>query len=134
MTRNPGAVQRWLLAQPERAAITRQCEIMAGIESEGRTRKDTDKTRSKRDEEDVCRIISAIDGWVNPFEDKENNLFSLNSGIVASEDIKKSLLTANNVGEKAFLSFTTDRVLNSKIDFFSPVKALKLKTFSDQLK
>ena len=32
ITLNRGAVQRWILAQPERADITRQCELMSDSE------------------------------------------------------------------------------------------------------
>lgn len=35
-TLNRGAVHRWIMAQAERGAISRQCQIMAGLISDGR--------------------------------------------------------------------------------------------------
>ncbi|KAJ4942764.1 hypothetical protein JOQ06_005278, partial [Pogonophryne albipinna] len=49
ITQNRSAVYRWILSQHERAAIARQCESMAGISPELRTRKDLDKTRISAD-------------------------------------------------------------------------------------
>lgn len=40
-----GAVQRWILSQPEKAAITSVTESMAGLSSEFRTHKEGDLPR-----------------------------------------------------------------------------------------
>ena len=36
LTQNRGAVDRWILAQADRSAITRKCQLMAGVAEEQR--------------------------------------------------------------------------------------------------
>ncbi|KAJ8034972.1 hypothetical protein HOLleu_22028 [Holothuria leucospilota] len=48
-TLNRGAVHRWILSSHERAAITKECHVMAGKFAQSR-KKDLDRTRSCKDE------------------------------------------------------------------------------------
>ena len=43
LTPKKGAVNRWLLSHHQRAAIMKECKLMAGKDQEGRARKDLDK-------------------------------------------------------------------------------------------
>ncbi len=36
LTQNRAAINRWILAQPDRSAITRKCELMEGVAEEQR--------------------------------------------------------------------------------------------------
>lgn len=96
-----GAVRRWLLAQPDRAAISQKCQEMASISSNTRTPKSLDKTRKEADEQSVQNILSTIDSMINPFTHDSEELVSLSSGLVASTDVKSDLLKAENRGEEA---------------------------------
>lgn len=51
-----------------------------------------------------------------------------------SEEIQKDLLTALEKGGKAVKEFMDQRLLSRSVDIFSPIKAQKLKTFSDKSK
>lgn len=133
-TLNRGAVQRWILAQPERSAITRQCELMAGIQGDDRIHKSLDESRMLKDERDVSSIISTINGMINPFDCSHDELVSLSSGVVASDKVKADLLEARDKGEKAVSEFMIERLVGSEKDIFSPLKALRLKTFETQAK
>lgn len=125
---------RWILSQHERAAIARQCEAMAGKSPEMRKRKDLDSTRIQADEKAVTRVISTIDSMLNPFDTHQDGIVCLSSGTVAAEEIKKDLLAAQGKGEKAVKEFIDQRLLSRSVDIFAPIKAQKLKTFSDQAK
>ena len=96
-----GAVRRWLLAQPDRAAISQNCQEMASISSSTRMAKSLDKTRKEADEQSVQNILSTIDSMINPFTHDSEDLVSLSSGLVASTDVKSDLLKAENRGEEA---------------------------------
>ena len=96
-----GAVRRWLLAQPDRAAISQKCQEMASISTNTRTPKSPDKTRKEADEQSVQNILSTIDSMINPFTHDSEELVSLSSGLVASNDVKSDLLKAENRGEEA---------------------------------
>ena len=49
-TLKKGAVQRWIIAQPERVALTNQLKEMAGKGDEARDYKDISRTRAMQDE------------------------------------------------------------------------------------
>lgn len=36
LTKNRGAINRWILAQADRSAVTRKCQLMAGVAEEQR--------------------------------------------------------------------------------------------------
>ena len=85
--------------------------------------------RAIRDEKQVQDMINTIQSFINPWASDETRLISLVSGVIASPDVEESLLSAGSSGEAAYLDFQNDRLLSSKVDFFSPIKANKLKTF-----
>ncbi len=59
-TQNKAAVHRWILSQPARALITKECKSMAGQTQEARIRRELDKSRITRDEQDVQNVLSTI--------------------------------------------------------------------------
>ncbi|XP_061915901.1 uncharacterized protein LOC133658193 [Entelurus aequoreus] len=95
---------------------------------------DLDRSRIHADEEAVTRISSTIDSMLNPFDLHQDGIVCLSSGTVASEGVKKDLLAAPERGEEAVKVFIDQRLLTKSVDIFAPIKAQKLKTFSDQAK
>lgn len=133
ITLNRGAVQRWILSHPERSAITRQCEMMAGMQHEERGHKELDATRIAKDNAAVLSLVSAVESMINPFLPRED-LVCISSGVVATKSVRDDIQSACDKGEAALKNFIQDRVQSSKTDFFSPIKSLKLTTFGDQMK
>lgn len=133
ITRNKGAVNRWILSHHSRAIISHHCKVMAGKDEHTRNRKELDTSRIKHDEEDVQNIVEIIKSMINPFESNCSELINIVSGGIALLDIQQDLLTAYIIGEECFTNFLDERLSNQKttLDFFSPVKLLKLKTFSN---
>ncbi|XP_041359488.1 uncharacterized protein LOC121375875 [Gigantopelta aegis] len=93
-TLNSGAVQRWILAQPQRSAITRQCEMMAGVSPETRPCKDNDATRIKKDEKAITLIMDTINSMINPFDNQYDELVCLSSGVIADRSVSLDLKNA----------------------------------------
>ena len=124
------AVQRWLLTAHSRALFVDKCRMMAGKEEEDRLHKETAKSRIKRDEEDVRKVIEVISNWTDPFEPSEE-LTSLSSGCVVTETIKSDLLAAKGKGTEALTAFVENRLLSDSTGFFDTLPKLKLGTFRD---
>ena len=133
-TTRKGAVQRWILSQHERSAISKRCEEMAGQGEKTRRRKDLDKTWIKKDEEDVRSVISCIEARINPFEESNERLLHISSGVVASKEVNKDYLEARERGDASFVVFCKDRLHVSDVDMFATLKKQKLKTFSSMNK
>ena len=130
LTLKKGAVNRCLLSHHQRAAIMKECKLMAGKDQEGRARKDLDKARIERDEQDLQNLVATIQTMVNPFEYKGEDLISISSGCVASKDTRDHLITAYSIGQNGAKSFVEDRMTIETDKIFNPIKTNKLKTFS----
>ena len=73
--------------------------------------KDLQKTRTKRDEEDISSMMNIlVDSWINPFSCEQGDLVCLSSGLAATNLIAKDLMEAKQLGEKAYKSFRVERL------------------------
>ncbi|XP_065646027.1 uncharacterized protein LOC136076646 isoform X2 [Hydra vulgaris] len=90
-TLNRGAVQRWILSQPERSLIAQQCKLLSGYVKESRVCKDLDVTRIRKDEKSVIDVMETVSSMINPFENEvTNDLVNIVTGIVAEGNYKRS--------------------------------------------
>ena len=127
-TQHKGAVHRWILPQPARAAIAKECKAMSGQSQEARIRRELDQSRISRDEHDVQNVLSTITSMVNLFSDKDLSLLQLSSVVVA-EAVAADLLAAKDEGEKLFLEFVSTRLQSYSVKFSETLKKRKVLTF-----
>ena len=78
-----------------------------------------------RHEEMVQSVISTVESMINPFESDCDNLLSISSGCVASEQIEEDLLSAYSKGSQAASTYLKERLNETKIDIFFPISKLK---------
>ncbi len=131
ITRNKGAVNRWILSHHERAAIAKSCRIMAGIEDNARIKRGLDKAAMQRESCDTDAIKETITSMVDPFSYEGDCLINITSGVVASKEVQKDLLGAYTVGKSASQTFCTDRIERPNVDLFTRITCQKLKTFAN---
>ena len=93
---------------------------MTGKKQDNHLHKDTGKSRIKRDEEDVRKVMEVVSNWTNPFEPSEE-LASLSFGCVVTETIKSNLLAAKEKRTEALTGFVEDRLLSDSVGFFDPL-------------
>ena len=86
----------------------------------------------KQDEADIVAVMNSINAFINPFDHEGEELISLISGNVASEQAQKDLLNVYAVGEEKLKEFLDKRVQRGDVDYFAPIKASKLATFYNQ--
>ena len=88
--------------------------------------------RIQKDEESVSAVVSLIQGWVNPFSEKQD-LISISTAKTAPRDIASDLLKAYEIGEKGYSSFKDERLKEDPPSkkFHDKMKTNKLKTFSN---
>ena len=101
--------------------------------------KDTDlqPSRIAKDEADVKSLVAMLDGsWINPFLGFQQDLLCLSSGKLATPEIERDLLQAEALGEKAFNTFSCERLESNQpeVRFNDPMKKMKLTTFADLAK
>lgn len=95
-----------------------------------RKRKDLDKTRIQADEESVKDVIQTLTAMVNPFENDHKGLVHLASRVVATTEVESDMKSMFETGDIAALNFMRKKILSSQPDIYSPIKKIKLKTFS----
>ena len=124
------AILRWTLNAPYRAEIRKSLHSHLKLSPTCYPHKDLTPSRISRDERDVQAVINvAKNVFINPF--LQSCLISISNGMVANDAVRDDLLSAKEKGIKAMEEFITSRLSeNSQGEFFSPIKKLKLKTFS----
>ena len=128
-TKSP-AVMRWTLNAAYRADLRKKLYGFIDYAPQKFNHKDLRVSRIARDEKDVLSVINIFENVIiNPFS--QNNLLCISNGLVATEDVKKDLLQAKERGKAAMEVFIESRLTpEAEAEFFSPIKKLKLKSFS----
>ena len=87
-------------------------------------------SRIKRDTEDVCSVVEILsDTFTSHFTDGQ--LVCISNGLVATE-LCESLMNAKTHGGNTMTTSIKKRLEEgATIDFFEPLKKLRLKTFSN---
>ena len=133
----PGAVNKYYLIAEYRSVFMRQLKDMLHLSTSKSKHTDLQPSRIAKDEADVKSIVSMLDGsWINPFLGSQQHLLCLSSGKLATPEIERDLLQAEASGEKAFRTFSSERLESDppKVKFNDPMKKMKLKTFADLAK
>ena len=86
--------------------------------------------RIKKDEESIHNIIGTIKSMIDPWSCAYDDLVSLSSGTISSEETTRDLLNAKNVGEEKLMEFINTRAKDDSSKVFDTIKQTKLKTFA----
>lgn len=129
ITRTDSARDRWCLTYNERAQLSEDTKAMFGVVSglnEGSIHKDLGKTRMKKDEEDVEKLVAQFSKY-EVFR-QTDNLVVVTTGDIASEEIEQDLLEAEQKGQSKLQDFVQERLISKDVKFHDPIKQQKLKT------
>ena len=129
ITRTESARERWCLTYNERAKLSEDTKTMFNVRGgkEGDSHRELGKARMRRDEEDVLKLVSCFARY-EVFRQAEN-LVSVTTGDVASEEIKHDLLGTEETGKTVIKEFVQHRLIKKDVKFHDSVKQKKLKTF-----
>ena len=126
---NKGAIQRWVLAAHERAAMCCNLKKMVKFQKSPETvHKEATSKRTDQDERDVRKIINVTEGWRNPFESSDD-LVCLSSGSIATKEVSDALLGALETGTTVAEKFIKKRIIDKSVDFYDSLSKNNLNTF-----
>jgi hypothetical protein len=134
-SRNENAYYRWSLTRHKRATFleaTLNQLNMTSDEADGH--KSNRPSEIKHSEEDVSKLITAFNNFMNPFDIPDHAsdvLLCIASGKSASTAISNDLLNYVSSGETAADKFINERLLSGKLKFHDPMKKLRLQTFQN---
>lgn len=80
------------------------------------------------EEDAVGRCYNIIKLWVNPFQ-KNENIVGSSSQVVAPLNALGDLLRAEKIGKSCFKEFLKNRIETNNVEFYAPIRKLKLHTF-----
>ena len=103
---------------------------MASRASYTRRRKELDKYRLIKDEKALQNVLGTIESFTNAITMQDDELINIVSGAVASQEVKRNILTAAIVGEEQCSDYINHRLNDKTVSVFDTMKSLKLKTFS----
>ena len=116
----------------QKTHLAEQTFFMFGIDDEedisSSSPKEAMPGRIHRDEQDVNKIQQQfIRSGV--FETMTNDLNCLSTKDIASQQVKKDLLTARKRGKDKLFEFISKDLYTSSLDFYKPIKKIKSLTF-----
>ena len=126
----PNAVNKYYLVAEYRSIFMRNLKDTLNLSKSSCQHNDLQKSRIARDEADVQSLLLTLEGWVNPFQSLGQDLICLSTGKMATADVSCDLLQANDLGERAYRSFSKERleVNPLKVRFHDTMSKAKLKT------
>ena len=130
-----GAIKRYYITAEHRSAFLGQIRGMVQGKKSGLHHAELQRTRIKKDEEAVSAVVHLIEGWVNPFAEKQD-LNSISTARTAPRDIASYLMKAHEIGEQCYSNCKEERLEKDPPakQFHDPIPANKLKTFSNLCK
>ncbi len=133
LTQNPGALRRWMVAEPEVVRMT--AEFEASMEGNKRLSSETchhEQTKGSQVifAQHVKNLDEVIEEMGNPFMEKSKDLLKLDTRDIIDPAVVSSVCQAEEIGQQQYQRFVTDRLLERSTPITEPIKRNKLLLFS----
>ena len=131
----PGAIKRYYLTAEYRSAFLGQVRNIVQGKGSKIQHAELQETRIKKTQEAVSAVVQLIQGWINPFAEKQD-LVSISTARTAPADIVSDLMKAEEIGEQCYSTFKEERLEKDPPakKFHDTITTNKLKTFSNLCK
>ena len=132
ITENDGTLRRWSVAGPETARVLSEYTEIHCSESkmEGKHHEQIPSVQ-KTFFENVKNLCREFEEAGNPFSDTSEDLFTLDNKNIMPESVKKSVETAENIGNRQFQAFVSERLSDKPtIPFFDSIPKNNLPMFN----
>ena len=108
-------------------------EHLSLVLNENKPHKELTPSRIRSDIEAVASVVDVLESvFCIPWNKDAQQLTGLSTGLAATAEVSNDLLQANAKGKNACKDFLSQRCsLTATVDFFDPLKKLKLKSFKD---
>ena len=139
LTRKAPALLRWTMTRHIMGDYAATMKQRGGISIDDHSsHEESHPGTKKRDEEHHHMMSSHLDNHMtNPFEleNYPDKLINISTGVHATDEVQKYLLSAKTVGTHHMEKFVQESLsLDCSKSFYSPISRLKIKTFADMNK
>lgn len=129
ITLNENARARFFLADPELTRIAVATENMIGFANKQKhTHHDISAQICIRQDVNVLKLKQALSSATNPFHCKSNELIHIVSHRVFPRDVQTDMCRIKEIGQQQMSLFVKERIQTNDVQFWSPMKKIKLKT------
>ena len=130
-----GAIKWYYITAEHRSGFLGQLRGMVQGRTSGVHHAELQPSRMKKYEEAVSAVVDLIQGWINPFSEKQG-LINISTARIAPTDIICDLMRAQEIGEQCYVAFKEERLEKDPPtkNFHDPIPTNKLKTFSNLCK
>ena len=140
MTRKEPAVMQWILTRHYLGEYSSSFrERSHHRDSKHMDHEQLHPAAMKLDEKHASMMLSHLENnMTHPFrpdDHPDNILINISTGMMATPEVQKSLLTGLDAGEAQMLKFVSTRLSSEgNTSLYCPIKKNKLSTFSDMIK
>ncbi|GFR71433.1 hypothetical protein ElyMa_002094100 [Elysia marginata] len=128
---NVAAYNKWCITRHKRASLVAVLLEETGFCSKDDSHKDNQLSQMKLTENNVKSVVQSFESFTNPFDiigyDK---LVSLSSGVEATEEVTKDILSIEKGGQEMYKNFIQTRLIDKSVSFHAPISRNKKKTFA----
>ena len=120
LTKNPAALRRWMVAGPELSRIIEEFEVIYTVENS----KHHEQTPAIQDAfaKDVVNLVSSIEDLDNHFDESGEELVTMHTKEIMSEEVVNTIRNARNIGEQQLQTFLKERFKEKKKPLSEPIK------------
>ena len=129
VTKNPSALQRWMIAGPEVARVIGEFEKSAIPENRSVDTHHHDQTASVQISF-AKDVLTVIEDMGNSFEEESQDLLVLDTKEIADPAVVKTVRSAKSVGQDQFEAFTKECLIDRTKSIYDTIHHNKLPLFS----
>ena len=128
------SVKRYYLTAEHHSAFLGQLRELVQGNNTKLYHAELQQPRMQKDEKAVSAVVDLIQGWINPFAEKQD-LVCISTAKATPKDITSDLMKAFEIGEQCYATFKSDRPeKDPPAKQFHDTKTNRLKTFSSMCK
>jgi len=133
-SRKPSAYTRWCLTRHTRGSYAEATFARIGISTNSSDiHKSLQATEIRNSDESIRKLVDTFQKFMDPFSiasDQHDNIYSISSGMPASDKVAEDLSRYIEVGADAAADFFANRLWDKTVKFHDPIKRMNLKTFA----
>ena len=133
ITRQPATLARFFLVAPELARLSSEVESSCGVKETTRSRHHQLDPAVRKRHEDRINSLRPVIEENNPFDFEGTELLNMVTKSVMPTEVTQDILAQDNVGEKAYVDFVSERLTGDK-NMWDKMTKVKLKTWNSPAK
>lgn len=79
-------------------------------------------------EQNVTALANTLQRFVHPFSNEHDDIINIVTKAIMSDTVQEDIMKRNEKGQQLINEFVSDRITNSRVNIWVPMKKLNLRT------